>query len=271
MTARNLSNPQRKPATQSRPMATAGGVDSRQVGSSAGGRRTAAAFSSFGAAACNSILARDRHRDNGEVRRLGFAPIPGRRFNSACHRRLSPTERPKGPSPHDRTIEHPSAQLEINRKWGDKKYLRAAQSREVGKAREKTSEAGGSPSCPLRNPKISAVERSACLQGARLDESVTIINSNPGAFRGERAARKIIDAQKLEISRDRKPGQKRVGALPGSCASLRRGTARQSRAGVMTGCARNLFRIGEFVAMGRVGNDGIGDARKNIGGVKCSS
>ncbi len=29
-----------------------------------------------------SILARDRHRDNGEVRRLGFSPIPGRRFNS---------------------------------------------------------------------------------------------------------------------------------------------------------------------------------------------
>lgn len=74
-------NPQRKPATQSRPMAAAGGVDSRQVGSPAGGRRTAAMFSSFGVAACNSILARDRHRDNGEVRRPGFAPIPGRRFN----------------------------------------------------------------------------------------------------------------------------------------------------------------------------------------------
>lgn len=77
-------NPQRKPATQSRPMenVAAGGLIVRQVGSPAGGRRTAAVFSSLGAAACNSILARDRHRDNGEVRRLGFAPIPGRRFNS---------------------------------------------------------------------------------------------------------------------------------------------------------------------------------------------
>lgn len=75
-------------------------------------------------------------------------------------------------------------------------------------------------------------------------------NSNPGAFRGERAARKIIDAQKLEISRDRKPGQKRVEALPGSCASLCDGTARRSRAGVMTGRARNsFFRTDEFVFM----------------------
>lgn len=86
MTARcafsSYSNPKRKPATQSRPMAAVGGMDSRQVGSPAGGRRTAAMFSSFGVAACNSILARDRHRDNGEVRRLGFAPIPGRRSNS---------------------------------------------------------------------------------------------------------------------------------------------------------------------------------------------
>ncbi len=29
--------------------------------------------------------ARDRHRYNGEVRRLGFAPIPGRRSISAPH------------------------------------------------------------------------------------------------------------------------------------------------------------------------------------------
>lgn len=84
MTARNLSIPQRKPATQSRPMenVAAGGLIVRQVGSPAGGRRTAAMFSSFGVAACNSILASDRHRDNGEVRRLGFAPIPGRRSSA---------------------------------------------------------------------------------------------------------------------------------------------------------------------------------------------
>lgn len=41
-----------------------------------------------------SILARDRHRDNGEVRRLGFAPIPSRRSNPnpgafRCERDLS--------------------------------------------------------------------------------------------------------------------------------------------------------------------------------------
>ena len=79
--------PQRKPATQSRPPKAplgqaAGGMGARSVGSPAGGRRTAAVFSSLGAAATISILARDRHRDNGEVRRLGFAPIPGRRSTS---------------------------------------------------------------------------------------------------------------------------------------------------------------------------------------------
>ena len=176
-------NPQRKPATQSRPMekAAAGGMDVRQVGSPAGGRRTAAAFFSFGAAASNSIRSlRNRHVVSGAVRRLGFAPIPGRRFNSAPNS--------KGPSPHDRVVEHSSAQLEINREWGDKKYLRSAQSQEAGKAREKTSEAIGSPSRSLCNPKISAVECGACLQDPWLDESVTSQNSNPGAFRGERAA-----------------------------------------------------------------------------------
>ena len=103
-------NPQRKPA-QSRPTekAAAGGMDARQVGSPAGGRRTAAAFSSLGAAASNSacnrvhlpdaptpmrrsggktdgatisIRSRNRHLASRAVRRLGFAPIPGRRSNS---------------------------------------------------------------------------------------------------------------------------------------------------------------------------------------------
>lgn len=78
-------NPQRKPATQSRPMenAAAGGLIVRLVGSPAGGRRAAAVFSSFGAAACISIRSlRNRHVVSGAVRRLGFTPIPGRRFNS---------------------------------------------------------------------------------------------------------------------------------------------------------------------------------------------
>ena len=79
--------PQRKPATQSRPPKAplgqaAGGMGARSVGSPAGGRRTAAVFSSFGAAATNPILARNRQIVNGEVRRLGFAPIPSRRSNS---------------------------------------------------------------------------------------------------------------------------------------------------------------------------------------------
>lgn len=79
-----MTNPQRTPATQSRPMekAAAGGMSARQVGSPAGGRRTAAVFPSVGAAATNSILSRNRQIVNGEVRRLGFAPIPSRRFNS---------------------------------------------------------------------------------------------------------------------------------------------------------------------------------------------
>lgn len=79
-------NPQRKPA-QSRPTekAAAGGMDARQVGSPAGGRRTAAMFSSLGVAANNSIRSRNRHLASRAVRRLGFAPIPGRRSNSAPH------------------------------------------------------------------------------------------------------------------------------------------------------------------------------------------
>lgn len=115
MTARNLSIPKRTPATQSRPMenVAAGGMSARPVGSPAGGRRTAAMFSSLGVAATNSILARDRHRDNGEVRRLGFAPIPGRRFNSnvsrpALARRTGPVVQRKGNDAPDR-LRNPGA------------------------------------------------------------------------------------------------------------------------------------------------------------------
>ena len=87
MTARNLSIPQRTPATQSRLRrphwgGLAGGMSARQVGYPAGGRRTAAVFSSLGAAANNSIRSRNRHLASRAVRRLGFAPIPGRRSNS---------------------------------------------------------------------------------------------------------------------------------------------------------------------------------------------
>lgn len=141
-----LSDPQRKPATQSRPMekAAAGGMSARQVGSPAGGRRTAAVLASLGAAATKS----------------------------ACHR--FPT--PMLPAP-------------------------------------------------------------LCRAGGKIDGRPI---TDPGASGCERAAWKIIiDTQKLGISRDRKPGQKRVEALPGSCASLCDGTAIQSRAGVMTGHARN--------------------------------
>lgn len=59
-----------------------GAVTARQVGSPAGGRRTAAMFSSLGIAATNfPIRSRNRHLASRAVRRLGFAPIPGRRFN----------------------------------------------------------------------------------------------------------------------------------------------------------------------------------------------
>ena len=76
-------NPQRKPATQSRPMGrvAAGGMDARQVGSPTGGRRTAA--------------------------------IPGRRFNSnvsrpALARRTGPVVQRKGNDAPDR-LRNPGA------------------------------------------------------------------------------------------------------------------------------------------------------------------
>lgn len=178
-----------------------------------------------------SILARDRHRDNGEVRRLGFAPIPGRRFN------FDP-----GAFRGERNGEKNDAILAPDRP--------ASSLRRRDLAHPRFEPGGGNPLAdePSRNDEARLP---MFLGGAAR------LNRSAFRFPLRRGGRAAWEADTHDI----------CSSVPPIVDRRRHKGRINGDAGLAPGRARNSFSRRSII-MPAVGHSGIGDSAKNIGGVK---